>query len=150
MQARETRRQAILALLRQHPIRNQADLQARLRRGGHDVNQGTLSRDLRDLGVRKGPRGYEVPVGERAGGPQGELLYAVAEWLQAATPVANQVVLKTPPGGAQPLALALDQANLGGVVGTLAGDDTILVVCGSAREASKLCGRLEELRGVPR
>jgi transcriptional regulator of arginine metabolism len=145
MRDRDERRTAILGLLSRQPIRSQAELQVRLRRVGHRVNQATLSRDLRDLGVRKGPHGYELPAGERAQGPHGELQHAVAEWLTSVAAALNQLVLKTPPGGAAPLALALDRADLDEVVGTLAGDDTVLVVCANVRAAGRLRRRLAEL-----
>ena len=147
MPSREQRRETILALVSEHGIRSQADLQAHLARRGHAVNQGTLSRDLRDLGVRKGPGGYELPENGRGGGPAAELLHAVREGLLDAVAAQNLAVLKTPPGGAQPLGLALDRAEPEGVVGTLAGDDTVLVVCPTARTAGQFCRKILSMRG---
>ena len=148
MPSREQRREAILALVSQHGIRSQADLQARLARQGHAVNQGTLSRDLRDLGLRKGPGGYELPENGRGGGPQAELMHAVRESMLQAVAAQNLAVLKTPPGGAQPLGLALDRAEPEGVVGTLAGDDTVLVICPTARAATQFCRKLQTMAGA--
>jgi transcriptional regulator of arginine metabolism len=124
-------------------VRNQADLQEQLAAEGCDVNQATLSRDLRDLGVVKGPEGYELPA-EGAASPAAEptLQQAARTWLLGATPAQNLVVLRTPAGGAQPLGLAIDRARLPGVVGTIAGDDTVLAVCASASRAKALAREL--------
>jgi transcriptional regulator of arginine metabolism len=143
---REARRQRILQLIGRQPIHSQAELQQRLDQAGFAVNQGTLSRDLRDLGVLKGKDGYALPQGP-AEPMAGSLWQAVQTFLRAATPAGNLVVLRTPPGGAQPLGLALDQAPPPGVVGTLAGDDTVLAVCASTGKARALARRLLQLKG---
>lgn len=148
-ESRDQRRQRILELIEQNTIRNQAELQKLLEDEGREVNQATLSRDLRDLGVVKGPDGYELP-GAASLTPQlagSSLWHAVHSWLLAATPAQNLVVLRTPPGGAHPLALALDRAAaeesaLPGLVGTIAGDDTVLAVCSDAPKARALARRL--------
>lgn len=151
MPTRTRRHETILALVRGHAIRSQADLQARLAQKGHDVNQGTLSRDLRDLGVRKGPDGYELAQNGHGSTPDpaAELLQAVRLSLLDAVRAQNLVVLKTPPGSAQLLALALDAAELGDVVGTIAGDDTVLVICPEERRATRLRRELLTLKDVP-
>lgn len=146
---REQRRQRILELVGSRPIRSQAELQELLEHAGHGANQATLSRDLRDLGVVKGRFGYELPQGGGPGqtpGTQG-LWQAVHAWLLDATAAQNLLVLRTPPSGAQPLALALDRAAedprlLPGLVGTIAGDDTVLAICADAAKARSLCRRL--------
>ena len=140
---RDERRQRIRRLLARGRVRNQADLQEQLATDGCDVNQATLSRDLRDLGVVKGPEGYELPV-VVAAAPAAEqsLQQAARTWLLAATPAQNLLVLRTPAGGAQPLGLAIDQARLPGVVGTIAGDDTVLAVCATAGRAKSLAREL--------
>jgi transcriptional regulator of arginine metabolism len=145
-EARDQRRQRILELIQKHTVRNQAELRGLLTGDGFDVNQATLSRDLRDLGVVKGPDGYELP-GATSLTPQlagSSLWHAVHSFLLQATPAQNLVVLKTPPGGAHPLALALDHEGrtLAGVVGTIAGDDTVLAVCADAQKARALARRL--------
>jgi transcriptional regulator of arginine metabolism len=146
MHDRAQRRARILALVRSHRIRSQGELRDRLRESGLAVNQATLSRDLRDLGVRKGPAGYEVPG--TAGEPVGPALdEAIAQWLREATAVQQLVVAKTPPGGAAPLALAFDRASPPDLVGTLAGDDTALLICRDAGSARRLTARLLSLRG---
>lgn len=142
------RRQRIAALVRERAVHSQFELQELLAAHGIAVNQATLSRDLRAMGVLKGPDGYELPTAPAAAHTDGSLaLYnAVHAWLRAATSAENLVVLKTPAGGAQPLALALDQTSPKEAVGTIAGDDTILVVCKNAAEAKRLARMLLELR----
>ncbi len=142
--AKNTRRRTILQLIRSYSIRSQAELLDLLEEDGVAVNQGTLSRDLRDLGVVKGPQGYALPGAAPAATTNG-LRQAVRHWLIEALPAQNQVLLKTPIGGAQPLALAIDGAELGTVLGTIAGDDTVLVICKSNGKAKSLARELEEM-----
>jgi len=145
-EAREARREQILQLLQRLRLRNQAELQAQLERAGHAVNQATLSRDLRDLGVVKGKDGYELP-NLPAMAPETahhSLWHAVHTWLLGATAAQNLVVLRTPAGGAQALGVAIDHASLPGVVGTIAGDDTLLAVCADQRAAKALVRRLQQ------
>lgn len=140
---RDERRQRILRLLEQERLRNQAELQQRLAAAGFDVNQGTLSRDLRDLGVVKGKDGYELPQAPLSPQTsQQSLWHAVHTWLLSATEAQNLVVLRTPAGGAQALGVAIDRAELPGVVGTIAGDDTLLAVCSDNRRAKALVRQL--------
>jgi len=148
MPSRLRRHETILELIRGHAVRSQAELQALLAREGHEVNQGTLSRDLRELRVRKGPNGYELaPNGQNdVADPANDLIAAVQRMLVDAIHSQNLVVLKTPPGSAQPLALALDAAELGDVVGTVAGDDTVLVICPEERRATRLRRELLSLK----
>ena len=144
---RRKRHEVILGLIREEHLRSQAELQDLLEAQGFSVNQGTLSRDLRELGVVKGPTGYELPASPAPAGKKTTTAIhsAVRLWLIEAVPVQNQVLLKTPPGGAQPLALSLDKATHPLVLGTLAGDDTILVVCANQRNANRLATQLEEM-----
>jgi transcriptional regulator of arginine metabolism len=149
---REARRERILARIDKTRVRNQAELQHLLEHEGFAVNQATLSRDLRDLGVRKGKDGYELPaapaLAPAAAG--GSLWHAVRVWLLGATPAQNLVVLRTPPGGAQALGLALDKATadqtLRGLVGTIAGDDTVLAICADNHKAKAVSKRLLALQ----
>lgn len=140
---RDERRQRILRLLEQERLRNQAELQQRLAAAGFEVNQGTLSRDLRDLGVVKGKDGYELPQAPLSPQTtQQSLWHAVHTWLLSATAAQNLVVLRTPAGGAQALGVAIDHAELPGVVGTIAGDDTLLAVCSDNARAKALVRQL--------
>ena len=137
-----TRRRALVAeLLRSYQVPSQAALAELLVEHGVRADQSTLSRDLRELGVVKSPDGY-VLAGETAQAASPGLEAALGQWLLTATPAQNQVVLKTPPGGAQPLAVALDATRHDSIVGTLAGDDTILVICPDAKHAGLLAAEL--------
>jgi len=139
----DRRRQRILALLERGPVRNQSDLQQQLATDGFEVNQATLSRDLRALGVVKGIGGYELPQATLSPETAHQSLWhAVHTWLLGAKVAQNLVVLRTPAGGAQPLGVALDHAELPGLVGTIAGDDTVLAVCADGGKARALVRRL--------
>lgn len=144
--SRPARRRAILRLVTEGSIPSQAELARRLERQGFRVNQGTLSRDLRDLGLVKGPQGYALPPTDRGTGAALDALQeALARWLMNVVTAQNQLLLKTPPGGAQALALTVDRSGLPEVLGTVAGDDTVLVVCADARRAASLKRRLERM-----
>jgi transcriptional regulator of arginine metabolism len=136
------RQQRIAELLGDHAVRSQAELAALLAVEGLHGTQGTLSRDLGELdAVRvrdaRGVLVYAVPGegGDRTPRPAGESANAAsrlarlcAELLVSAESSANLVVLKTPPGAAQFLASALDKAQLATSLGTIAGDDTVVIV----------------------
>jgi transcriptional regulator of arginine metabolism len=133
----------ILKLIRAKPIQTQEDLARELKEStGIQATQVTLSRDIRDLGLLKTPRGYRQ-VSETPGGPALET--TVSEFLQDARVAQNLIVLRTSPGNANALAVALDKQAWPEVVGTLAGDDTILVVTPDASTAAKLRQKLLEL-----
>lgn len=140
----DTRRRQIIALLHKRAVRSQAELRELLAGRGVDVNQGTLSRDLRDLGVLKGKDGYALPEvpGASPENAHRSLWHAVKTWLVDATPAENLVVLHTPAGGANPLGLALDHAGLPEVIGTIAGDDTVLAICRDPKTARGLAKKL--------
>lgn len=142
----KTRRQSHLrTILEQRHPRNQEELAAILRREGIEATQTTLSRDLRELGVLKGPEGYTLPgdPGPRTDGR--ELREAAAAYLLASQSTGNLVVLRTGPGQASALALEVDRSAFEGVVGTVAGDDTIFVAALNARVAARLARELSEL-----
>ena len=115
----------ILKLVRAKPIRTQEELAQELRKAGIETTQVTLSRDLRELGLAKTNDGYQEIASEEAG-PQLRLL--AAEFLQDIRTAQNLVVLKTAPGHANSVAVALDGEEWPEIVGTIAGDDTILVI----------------------
>lgn len=148
-QSKEQRRARILQMLESAPIPNQAELRLRLAREGWDVNQGTLSRDLRDIGAAKGPGGYTLPVhgSPEIRDPKAGLLAASRQWLTSATPAQNQVVIRCLTGGAQPLALAVDRADLSDLLGTVAGDDCILAILPDTRKARAFAAFMEGLAG---
>lgn len=159
---RAARHARILATLTRTPVRSQAELARMLAAEGIDVTQTTLSRDLEELGAVKvrTPAGavYAVP-GEGADrvprppgqtDPAGRLARLVAELLISADSSANLVVARTPPGAAQFLASAVDHAELPAVLGTIAGDDTVLLVARDAHGGAPLARWLTDLAaGTP-
>ena len=142
------RQRAILDALKHASFASQEDLQRVMRKRGFRVGQATLSRDIRDLNLSKTPHGYSVPQGESAVGvalpPVSRL---VREFVLGVRTAQNQLVVKTIVGSAQPVAAALDEADWPEVVGTIAGDDTILIVCPDKEGARKLAGQIEEMLG---
>ncbi|HKE99529.1 MAG TPA: arginine repressor [Actinomycetes bacterium] len=139
------RQRALAELLRTHGIPSQAQILEHLRALGFEATQATVSRDLEDLGAVKvrGPRGvlvYGLPAAQDAAG-DAEIRRALAFSLLDALPSGNLVVLRTPPGHAQALAATLDRARLPGICGTVAGDDTVLVVCDDRTPGRELAGR---------
>lgn len=131
------RRALVRELLATYDVPSQAALSELLVARGVSADQSTLSRDLRELGVVKTPRGYALPDAALAPPPV-DLVAAARQWLTGARAAQNLLVLRTPPGGAQALAVALDGAAHDSIVGTVAGDDTVLVVCPDARSARAL------------
>lgn len=115
----------ILKLIRSKNIRTQEELARELQSAGVPATQVTLSRDIRELRLVKTPDGYRELLPEEAG-PSFETL--AAEFLQDVRVAQNLVVLRTSPGHANSVAVALDSEEWNEVVGTLAGDDTILVI----------------------
>jgi transcriptional regulator of arginine metabolism len=149
----KARRQAVIReIVRREPIRSQEQLKHRLKGEGFDVTQATLSRDIREMGlVKGGADGAYQASAPTAGNPlaaTSRLERAVGEYLTQVRRVQQLVLLRTGPGQAQPLAAALDGARLPEVVGTVAGDDTILVVAPDSRRARALVKRFEELTGA--
>ena len=148
----KTRRQSlILDVIAREPVRSQEQLRRRLRGGGVDVTQATLSRDIRELGLVKGGAdgAYQATAAPAPNGHGAKTLLnrAIADYLTRIDRVQQLVLLRTGPGQAQILGVALDGARLPEVVGTLAGDDTILVITPDVRRARALVRRLEELAG---
>jgi transcriptional regulator of arginine metabolism len=133
----------ILKLIRSHPVHTQEDLAKLLRSAGVEATQVTLSRDFRELGLAKTPEGYRE-IG-RESGPHFEML--AGEFLQDVKSAQNLVVLKTAPGHASSVAVALDNEEWAEVVGTIAGDDTILVITPDNSTAAKVSRRLLTLLG---
>ena len=141
------RQSAILDLVSARPVRSQNVLRRLLAGMGIRATQATISRDVKELGLVKraadgsyrsadGPAAAEAIPGER-------VRRAVADYLRRVEQVQQLLVLKTDPGQAQPLAFALDRAAWPEIVGTVAGDDTILVVARTERSAKTLGRRVE-------
>jgi transcriptional regulator of arginine metabolism len=145
------RQAAILEAIGRAPVRSQEQLRRSMRGAGFDVTQATLSRDIRELGLVKGGAdgAYQAPPRMQPNGhtAQSMLQRAAAEYLTRVDRVQQLVLLRTGPGQAQLLGVAIDGARLPEVVGTLAGDDTILVIAPDTRRARALVKRLEEISG---
>ncbi|HKY20547.1 MAG TPA: hypothetical protein VJM31_04945 [Vicinamibacterales bacterium] len=145
----KARRQAvILETVGNEEISSQEQLRRRLKARGYSVTQATLSRDIRDLGLvkRSSDGAYQQQGAEPSvpGSAGVALQRALAEYASGVDCVQQLIVVRTGAGMAQPLALAIDRAKLEEVVGTLAGDDTILVISRDARHARALAKQMEE------
>jgi transcriptional regulator of arginine metabolism len=140
------RQSAILDAVRQQPVRSQEQLRRLLHASGFDVTQATLSRDIRQLGLVKGgaDAAYRPAAAADTQAPT-SLQRTLTDCLTRVDRVQQLVLLRTGPGRAQLVGVALDEARLPEVVGTLAGDDTILVITPDARRARTLVRRLEEM-----
>ena len=140
------RQSLILELIDGQPVTSQELLRHLLQQRGVVATQATLSRDIRDLGlVKRAPEGaYRQPETVTAAAPVDEdtVAQAVTDYLRRHEVVAQMLVLKTDTGQAQPLAVALDRGRLPEVVGTIAGDDTILVICRTPDAAQAIDRRL--------
>ncbi len=141
---------AIRDLVAHEAIRSQDQLRQQLAVRGFVVTQATLSRDIKELGLvkRSSDGAYQAERAEEqpaAAAAASQLARAVSEYLVTAEPVQQLVVLRTGVGQAQLLGVALDRARLPGVAGTIAGDDTILVVARDARSALALVQQFNDL-----
>jgi transcriptional regulator of arginine metabolism len=140
---------AIIDVVEREAVRSQEQLRQRLAARGFVVTQATLSRDIKELGLVKRSADGAYQAAEPGATPRASaaaaLSRALAEYLADAVAVQQLVVVRTGPGQAQLLGLAIDRARLSGVVGTIAGDDTILVVCRDGASARALVKRLSAL-----
>jgi transcriptional regulator of arginine metabolism len=149
------RHNAIQELVGSSLIQSQNDLRRKLRRRGFAVTQATLSRDLHELHLFKGPGGYGLPNGNGNGNPaemagqEDDGPPSVADVLETfglrSRQAMNQVVIGTVMGGAQPVAAALDYEEWPEVVGTIAGDDTVLVICPDLRRAAEVQAKMRKI-----
>jgi transcriptional regulator of arginine metabolism len=139
------RQSAILDVVHRQRVRSQEQLRRLLKGAGFDVTQATLSRDVRELGLVKGgaDAAYQAPGVLSNGNGARSLQHAVAECLTKVDRVQQFVVLRTGPGQAQLLGVALDGARLPELVGTIAGDDTILAIARDVRRARAFVKRIE-------
>jgi transcriptional regulator of arginine metabolism len=143
------RKAVIVELVEREAITSQEQLREKLRERGIEATQATLSRDIRELGLvkraadgayRRGGADGSVSAGEAT------LRRAVEEYLRTLERIEQLLVLRTDPGQAQPLAVAIDRARLAEVAGTIGGDDTILVICRSASDATAIDERFRSMR----
>jgi transcriptional regulator of arginine metabolism len=146
------RHNAIRELLAASPVASQDELRRKLRRRGFAVTQATLSRDMHELRLSKGPGGYALPNGngrEAAAEEEDDSPPSVAEMMESfglrVRRAMNQVVVRTVMSGAQPFAAALDYEGWADVVGTIAGDDTVLIICSDIRHARGVESRLRTM-----
>lgn len=152
--ARPQRQHRIAQILSERPVSSQAQLVEILGEEGVEVTQTTVSRDLEDLGALKvrlpgGEGAYalaDLPIHQIA--PIDHLRRVLGEWVVEIAASANLVVLRTPPGSAHVVGSALDRAGIDSVLGTVAGDDTVLVVVAESVGAAAIALRLSEIAGV--
>ena len=145
---KQQRHSAIREILNTGSVANQDDLRLKLAEVGHHVTQATLSRDIRELHLSKGPNGYRLPSTNTSGGDDSPDIYEVLQSFGLeARQAQNLVVIVTTTGGAQPIAAGIDYEDWPDVVGTIAGDDTVLVICPDEKRAGALRGRIEGFIG---
>jgi transcriptional regulator of arginine metabolism len=148
------RQHRIARLLEEQAISSQVQLVELLATEGLNLTQATVSRDLEELGAVKvripgGAMAYAIPELSRDRvAPEDVLRKVLGEFLVEAGHSANLAVLRTPPGSAHVVASALDRANLPDVLGTVAGDDTVLVVCPPPEGGQRMSARLARLAGL--
>jgi len=139
------RRSKAIALIKAGKISSQGDLVKELKKAGFSVTQATASRDLEEIGAVRGRSGYTLAESDsdsmaRSMPLPGELILSVEA-------SGNLAVVRTPPGGAQLLASALDHSGISSIIGTIAGDDTVLVVSRKASGGGELAKELRTYRG---
>jgi transcriptional regulator of arginine metabolism len=148
------RQHRIVKLLETRAVGSQAHLVELLAADGVEATQTTVSRDLEELGALKvrlpgGETAYALPeLPSRQLAPEDHLRRVLGEWVVEARSSANLVVLRTPPGSAHVVGSALDRSRFPGVIGTVAGDDTVLVVTADSSGGAVVAGRLAELAGL--
>jgi transcriptional regulator of arginine metabolism len=153
-EARSRRQKAIADLIRAEPLGSQEEVTARLGAIGFPVTQATVSRDLDQIGAVKVKRGgslsYALP--DQLGGNDwaaARLQRILQEWVLSIEAAGNLLVVKTPPGSAHLVGLALDQAQLDEVAGTICGDDTLFVALKDGVEAGYLASRFRKMSQEP-
>jgi transcriptional regulator of arginine metabolism len=152
--AKPQRQHRVIRLLEQHAVVSQQQLVELLAAEGVVATQATVSRDLEELGAIKvraagGESVYaipELPKEQRA--PEEHLRRVLGEWVVEVAHSANLVVLRTPPGSAHVVGSALDRAALPAILGTVAGDDTLLVVAAERVGGAEVAEQLSELAGL--
>jgi transcriptional regulator of arginine metabolism len=146
---KQQRHTAIRDVLNHSSVPSQDELRRRLARRGFHVTQATLSRDIHELRLSKGPAGYALPgsLPEH----EDDSLPGIREVLSSfgieVRQAMNQLVVITSTSAAQPVAAGIDYEDWPEVVGTIAGDDTVLVICPDEQQARRLKGRIEEYIG---
>ena len=151
----KARRQRLIAdLIRREAIQSQEELVERLSSSGVSVAQATISRDLDELGAvkvkRSGVQCYAMP-GEAISAELSEarLKRVFSDWVETAESSGSLIVLRTPPGSAHVVGNALDHAGWTEIAGTVAGDDTLLVVIRDGCSVGEMLARMKGLAGLP-
>ena len=152
--AKHQRQHRVARLLEQHAVTSQQQLVDLLAADGITATQATVSRDLEDLGAIKvrvagGDSVYaipELPTEQRA--PEDHLRRVFGDWVVEVGHSANLVVLRTPPGSAHVVGSALDRSGLPEVLGTVAGDDTLIVVVAEEAGGAQVAKNLRDLAGL--
>ena len=144
---KERRQRAIADLIRSRTLASQEELAERLTKQGFGVTQATISRDLEQIGAvkvrRDGQLSYSLPEQARDA-PAPRLAAVFRDWVRSIDTAGNLVVIKTPPGSAHLVGVALDGSTLENIVGTICGDDTIFVACRTEKAGKKLAKALGE------
>ncbi|GAB4280596.1 MAG: arginine repressor [Coriobacteriia bacterium] len=140
MGKRGARQEAIKRIVREHKVRTQRQLADLLVEAGHPCTQATVSRDITMMGLQKTPDGYYVLQEDL------HLARMMRELVTEVVAASNLVVVKSLPGGAQGVGAALDGAGLEGVIGSVAGDDTILLVAADEEGASDVVAQIDRYR----
>jgi transcriptional regulator of arginine metabolism len=153
-EARTRRQKAIADLIRAEPLASQEEVTARLGAVGFSVTQATVSRDLDQMGAVKVKRGgalsYALPDQLGANDWAAARLKRIfQEWVLSIEPAGNLLVVKTPPGSAHLVGLALDQAQLDEVAGTICGDDTLFVAVNDGVDVGTMANRFRTLSQEP-
>jgi transcriptional regulator of arginine metabolism len=152
MANKRERQATIRSIIDSRPIENQEELRKQLRQRGWDVTQSTLSRDLREMRVSRipyqgGSSRYAITSEDTDARPPLQAL--LPPLYTAIDGVGELIVLHTLPGGAQPIGVALDAEEWPEVMGTIAGDDTVLIICRSTTAMEKVIKRLKSVAGPP-
>ena len=154
MSSKVQRQQTIAKLVMKHAVTNQPQLVDLLAVEGIAATQATVSRDLEDLGAVKvrvpgGETLYAIPEFEPARlAPEDQLRRVLGEWVAEVKRSGNLVILRTPPGCAHVVASALDRSGMDGLLGTVAGDDTLLCVAEESMGGEALAARLRDVAGL--
>jgi transcriptional regulator of arginine metabolism len=143
--SKSLRQKAIVTVLDKGPVASQEDLQRALRKYGFKVGQATLSRDIHELGLIKTGEGYAQANEDFSDPSLPPVSRMVREFVLGVRVAQNLLVVKTAIGSAQPVAAALDGEDWPESVGTIAGDDTILIVCPDKKSAVRLAARTQEM-----
>jgi transcriptional regulator of arginine metabolism len=142
------RRSKAIALVKSGRISSQSDLVKELKKAGFPVTQATASRDLEEIGAVRGRGGYTIA--ESDDGSMARSMPLPGDLILSVEASGNLAVVRTPPGGAQFLASSLDHSGLKSIIGTIAGDDTVLVVSRKASGGAELAKELLSYRGTSR